>query len=78
MVLTGAHAMSMMSTMSHDEQEGFPLVYNGSAFPLRKAFVFNSKFYLSNKLEVTTIDFSLTIVSCLQNNPTPLPQSGIG
>jgi len=33
------------------------LVYSRSAFPSRTAFVFNSKFYLSNKLEVTTIAY---------------------
>jgi len=31
------------------------LIYNGSAFLLRTAFVFNLKFYFNNKLKVTNI-----------------------
>jgi len=62
-VLAGASTPSTMVS----------LVYRNGVSPSRTTFVFNSKFYFSNKLEVTNRLRSIYLcVSCLQNNPNPV------
>jgi len=56
--------LSNLNSHKHGKQKEFPYI-NESALLLKKAFVFNSKFYLSNKIKVTKITNYSLYLDCV-------------